>query len=181
MNRGKQGGPTKDSRWWEARRDREVKQFRMESWKRIGQFGKRPKNSSRKTESRKLARKLGSLSVFRGRPPGYEKYEIWFSRVVNGYTALYVYMCVCVCVYIYIYISLSFSGPVSHSGLYPSLYRRSTCVSWEDLGGPLSVRAAGHCPLRNGQTGPRGADLYPFQSYPPSFHGKTPFLVFSSK
>ena len=106
MNRGKQGGPTKDSRWWEARRDREVKQFRMESWKRIGQFGKRPKNSSRKTESRKLARKLGSLSVFRGRPPGYEKYEIWFSRVVNGYTALYVYMCVCVCVYIYIYLSL---------------------------------------------------------------------------
>ena len=84
-------------------------------------------------------------------------------------------------IYIYIYISLSFSGPVSHSGLYPSLYRRSTCVSWEDLGGPLSVRAAGHCPLRNGQTGPRGADLYPFQSYPPSFHGKTPFLVFSSK
>ena len=107
MNRGKQGGPTKDSRWWEARRDREVKQFRMESWKRIGQFGKRPKNSSRKTESRKLARKLGSLSVFRGRPPGYEKYEIWFSRVVNGYTALYVYMCVCVCVYIYIYLSRS--------------------------------------------------------------------------
>lgn len=96
-------------------------------------------------------------------------------------TPRYMYVRVCAYIYVYIYISLSFSGLVSHSGLYPSLYRRSTCVSWEDLGGPLSVRAAGHCPLRNGQTGPRGADLYPFQSYPPSFHGKTPFLVFSSK
>lgn len=125
----------------------------------------------------RLTRKLGSPSVFRGRPPGYEKYEIWFSRVVNGYTALCVYIYVC----IYIYFSLVLRPGFPLGFISFSVYRRSTCVSWEDLGGPLSVRAAGHCPLKKRANRSWRSWPVPFSIAPSFFSWKNPFPRFFVK
>lgn len=111
---------------------------------------------------RRAARKLRSTLFRARRPDGYEKYEIWFSRILNGVQA--------------IFLSLSLSPSSPSRSVAPHAYRGRISRPFCELGSrTLSIERKAKQVLERELTCPPRAFHMRF------FQGKTPFLDFSIK